>query len=37
VYSKTKLKCTDDKACPCFRSFWIGNISDKCLPIQTLL
>jgi hypothetical protein len=22
---------------PCFRPFWIGNLSDKCLPIQTLL
>jgi hypothetical protein len=37
AYSKAKLKCSGDGASPCFRPFWIGTISDKCLPIQTLL
>jgi hypothetical protein len=26
---KAKLKNNGDKTSPCFRSFWIGNISDK--------
>jgi hypothetical protein len=37
AYSKAKLKSSDDKASPCFRPFWIGKLSDKCLPIRTLL
>jgi hypothetical protein len=26
------LKSSGDKASPCFRPFWIGKLSDKCLP-----
>jgi hypothetical protein len=37
AYSKAKLKSSGDKASPCFRPFWIGKLSDKCLPIRTLL
>jgi hypothetical protein len=37
AYSKAKLKSSGDRASPCFRPFWIGNLSDKCLPIRTLL
>jgi hypothetical protein len=37
AYSKTKLKSSGDRSSPCFRPFWIGNLSDKCLPIWTLL
>jgi hypothetical protein len=37
AYSKAKLKGSGDRASPCFRPFWIGKLSDKCLPIQTLL
>jgi hypothetical protein len=37
AYSKAKLKSSGDKASPCFRPFWIGKLSAKCLPIQTLL
>jgi len=36
AYSKTKLKISVNKAF-CFRPFLIGNASDKCLPLQTLL
>ena len=32
-----KLKRNGDKASPCFKPFLIGNMSDKSLPIQTLL
>jgi hypothetical protein len=32
AYSKAKLKSSGDKASPCFRPFWIGKLSDKCLP-----
>jgi hypothetical protein len=35
AYSKAKLKSSGNKASPCFRPFWIGKLSDKCLPIQT--
>jgi hypothetical protein len=35
--SKAKLKSSGDKASPSFRPFWIGKLSDKCLPIRTLL
>jgi hypothetical protein len=31
------LKSSGDKASPCFRSFWIGKLLDKYLPIRTLL
>jgi hypothetical protein len=31
------LKRIGDKASPSFRPFWIGKLSDKCLPIRTLL
>jgi hypothetical protein len=37
AYSKAKLKSSSDKASHCFRPFWIRKLSDKCLPIQTLL
>jgi hypothetical protein len=30
------LKSSGDKASPCFRPFWIGKLSDKCIPIRTL-
>jgi hypothetical protein len=32
TYSKAKMKSNDDKT-SCFKPFWIGKISDKCLPI----
>jgi hypothetical protein len=37
AYSKAKLKSGGDKASPYFKPFGIGKLSDKCLPIQTLL
>jgi hypothetical protein len=37
AYSKGELKSSGDKASPCFRPFWIGKLSDKCLPMQTLI
>jgi hypothetical protein len=37
VHSKAKLKSNADKAPPCFRPLWIGDVSHKCLPTQTLL
>jgi hypothetical protein len=36
-YSKAKLKSSGDKASRSFKPFWIGKLSGKCLPIQTLL
>jgi hypothetical protein len=33
AYSKAKLKSSGDKASPCFKPFWTGKLSDKCLPI----
>jgi hypothetical protein len=33
TYSRAKMKSSGDKASPSFRPFWIGKISDKCLPI----
>jgi hypothetical protein len=36
AYYKEKLKSNGDKA-SYFRPFWIGNLSDKCLPVWTLL
>jgi hypothetical protein len=37
AYSKAKLKSSCDKASPCFKPFWKGKLSEKCLHIQTLL
>jgi hypothetical protein len=33
AYSKAKLKSNGDKASPCLRPFWMGNLSDKYLPV----
>jgi hypothetical protein len=32
-----KLKSNGDKVPTCFKPFWIGKLSDKYLPIRTLL
>jgi hypothetical protein len=37
AYSKAKLKSNGDKASPCFRPFWTGKLSDKCLSIWTFI
>jgi hypothetical protein len=37
AYSKAKLKSNGNRASPCFSPLWIGNLSDKSLPIRTLL
>jgi hypothetical protein len=37
AYSKAKLKSSGDKASPCFRPFWIGKLSDRCLNLLKLL
>jgi hypothetical protein len=37
AYSETKLESSGDKASPCFQPFCIGNLTDKCLHLQTLL
>jgi hypothetical protein len=37
AYYWAKLKSSSNKGSPCFRPFWIRKLSDKCLPIQTLL
>jgi hypothetical protein len=37
AYPKAKLKSSGDKATPYFRPFWKRKISDKYLPIRTLL
>ena len=37
AYSKVKLKSNGDRATPCFKTFLIGNMSDKFLPTWTLL
>jgi hypothetical protein len=37
AYSKAKLKTSGNRASLCSRPFWIGKLSDKCLPIRTLL
>jgi hypothetical protein len=37
TYSKAKLKNDGDKSSPCFRPFYIRKLSDKYLPIRTLL
>jgi hypothetical protein len=36
AYSEAELKSSGDRASP-FSPFWIGKLSDKCLPIWTLL
>lgn len=33
---ETKLKSNDDEAYSCFRRFWVGNTSDKYLPMLNL-
>jgi hypothetical protein len=35
--SKAKLESSGVKASPCFRPFWIRKLSDKCVPVRTLL
>jgi hypothetical protein len=37
AYYRAKLKSSGNKASSCFKPFWIGKLSDKCLPIWTLL
>jgi hypothetical protein len=37
AYSKAKLKSSGDKASPCFRPFSMLNLSDRFLPIRTIL
>ena len=32
-----KVKINGDRSAPCFGPFWMGNASDKRLPVQTLL
>jgi hypothetical protein len=34
AYSKVKFKNNENKSSPCFRSCWIGNVSDKHLSIR---
>jgi hypothetical protein len=36
AYSKVKLKSSGYKASPFFKSFWIGKLSDRCLPIHLI-
>jgi hypothetical protein len=37
AYYKAKLKSSGDRASPCYRPFWIGKLSHKCLSMWTLL
>jgi hypothetical protein len=37
AYSKAKLTSKGDKTSPCFKPFLTVNMSDKCLPTQTML
>ena len=37
AHSKAKLKSIGDKASPCFKPFFIGNLSDTCVPARTLV
>jgi hypothetical protein len=37
AYSEEELKSSSSKASPCSRSFLIGKLWDKCLPIWSLL
>jgi hypothetical protein len=34
---QSKIESNGDKASPCFRTFWIVNLSDRFLPIWTVL
>jgi hypothetical protein len=36
VYPTTKLEISDNKAPPCFKAFWIENVSHKHLSTQNL-
>jgi hypothetical protein len=36
AYSKAKLKSNGDKASPCFRPFWIGNVRYINIPNEWL-
>jgi hypothetical protein len=36
AYSKAELKSNGNKASPCHRPFWIGNLLDRFLPIWIL-
>ena len=36
AYCRAKLKSNSDKTSPCFKSFLIGNMSDKFLPTRNL-
>jgi len=35
AYSKAESKNNGDKTSPLFNPFLMGNLSDKCLPMQT--
>jgi hypothetical protein len=37
TYAKARLKSSCDKTSPCFKPFWIGKLSEKCLSIRTSL
>jgi hypothetical protein len=37
TYSKAKLKSSGDNSSPGFRPLWIPKLSDKCLPVQTII
>jgi hypothetical protein len=37
AYSIAKFKCNSNKIFPCYIPFWIGNISDTCLSIWTVI
>jgi hypothetical protein len=37
TFFKAKLKSSGVKASPCFRPLKIGKLSEKCLPIQTII
>jgi hypothetical protein len=37
AYFKEKLRRTGDKTPNCFGPFYIGKVSDKCLPTRTFL
>jgi hypothetical protein len=36
AYSKAKIKSSADKSSLHFRAFWLGKLSDKCLPVWTI-
>ena len=37
AYSEAKLESSGDKASSCCRPFWLGKLSNKCLPMWTSL